>query len=310
MAISETSNTPSQAAVTGINTTTGDGVWGQCDGGRGVVGVSNSGTGVWAHTTSGRGVVGVNNEEGTGVWGETKKGRGVVGIVKTDGDGTWGECDSGRGVVGVSKTGSGVWGETTNGRGVVGVSKTGSGVWGETTNGRAVVGVSATDVGVFGKGGRLAGQFEGNVDISGNLTIQGVSIQAWLQRIIVLEREVVALRQQLASHSQPSGGSSGGSAAIAFISASVQLVPGQTARLLVISGYGFQPAEKVGFRITTRVTGQNVSTDDSQQTTANSLGQIEQKVSVLGDPRNPPTFEVQATGLSSGKKSNVASAGW
>lgn len=47
MAISETSNLPSQAAVAGINTTTGDRVWGQCDAGRGMVGVSNGGTGVY-----------------------------------------------------------------------------------------------------------------------------------------------------------------------------------------------------------------------------------------------------------------------
>jgi hypothetical protein len=182
MAINETSNTPGQAAVAGINTTTGDGVWGQCDAGRGVVGVSKSGSGVWGETISGRAVVGANDEEGTGVWGETKKGRGVVGIVKTDGDGTWGQCDAGRGVVGVSKSGSGVWGETTSGR--------------------AVVGVSTTDVGVFGKGGRLAGQFEGNVDITGNLTIQGVSIQIWFQRIIALEQRDNSQQQQIISLSQ------------------------------------------------------------------------------------------------------------
>lgn len=167
MAINETSNTPGQAAVAGINTTTGDGIWGQCDAGRGVVGVSKSGSGVWGATISSRAVVGANDEEGTGVWGETKKGRGVVGIVQTDGDGTWGQCDTGRGVVGVSKSGSGVWGETTSGR--------------------AVVGVSATDIGVFGKGGRLAGFFEGNVDVTGSLTVQGTNIGGLAGRIQAVE---------------------------------------------------------------------------------------------------------------------------
>jgi hypothetical protein len=118
-----------------------------------MVGVSKTGTGVWGDTTSGRGVVGVNRGpgEGTGVWGETTKGRGVVGVVTADGDGTWGTCDSGRGVVGVSKTGAGVWGETISGRGVVGVS--------------------ATDVGIFGKGGRLAGSFEGDVEVTGDIRL-------------------------------------------------------------------------------------------------------------------------------------------
>lgn len=172
MAISESSDIRSQPGVAGYNSTTGDGVWGQCDAGRGVVGVTNGGAGVWGHAISGRGVVGVNNEDGSGVWGETKKGRGVVGIVKTDGDGTWGECDSGRGVVGVSKTGSGVWGQTTSGRAVVGVNdEEGTGVWGETKQGRGVVGISHQDIGVFGKGGRLAAQFEGDVEVTGDIRL-------------------------------------------------------------------------------------------------------------------------------------------
>ena len=128
----------------------GDGTWGECDSGRGVVGVSKTGTGVWGATESGRAVVGANNQKGIGVWGETSEGRGVVGVAK-NGDGTWGECDSGRGVVGVSKTGAGVWGETTGGRGVVGVSE--------------------SDIGVFGKGGRLAGFFEGDVEVTGDIRL-------------------------------------------------------------------------------------------------------------------------------------------
>lgn len=44
-------------------------------------------------------------------------------------------------------------------------------------------------IGIYGKGVRLAGLFEGNVDITGNLTIQGTSIQSWLQRINKLEQQ-------------------------------------------------------------------------------------------------------------------------
>lgn len=93
--------------------------------------------------------------------GRNKKGRGVVGIVKTDGDGVWGECDTGRGVVGVSKTGSGVWGETTTGRAVVGVSMDGIGL----------SGISEHDIGVHGKGGKLAGFFEGDVEVTGDIRL-------------------------------------------------------------------------------------------------------------------------------------------
>lgn len=40
--------------------------------------------------------------------------------------------------------------------------------------------MSATGIGVHGKGGHLGGYFEGAVEITGNLTIQGVSLQLWL----------------------------------------------------------------------------------------------------------------------------------
>jgi hypothetical protein len=45
--------------------------------------------------------------------------------------------------------------------------------------------------GVYAKslGGGPAAFLDGNVDITGNLTIQGVSIQTWLQRIIALEQQ-------------------------------------------------------------------------------------------------------------------------
>ncbi len=130
MSISETSNEVGSPAVVGTNTTTGDGIWGECSAGRGVVGVSNSGTGIWGHTVKGRAIVGVNNEDGTGVWGETITGRAIVGV---------------------NKDGAGVWGETNTGTGVVGIS-----------NG----------IGVHGKGGQLAGLFEGDVEVTGDLRLR------------------------------------------------------------------------------------------------------------------------------------------
>lgn len=241
MAINETSNTPAQAAVVGLNTTTGDGIWGQCDAGRGVVGVSSRGTGLWGHTVAGRGVVGVNNEEGTGVWGETKKGRGIVGIVKTDGDGAWGECDTGRGVVGVSKTGSGVWGNTTNGRSVVGVNnEDGTGVWGETKKGRGVVGISQQDIGVFGKGGQLAGFFEGKVEVTDDLKVHGVSINALVQHIQILEQEIADLKRR--NNLTPPPSSSGPQISV------TREGSGQNA-IFVVSGSGFLPNKVVTIRV-------------------------------------------------------------
>jgi len=233
MAISEISNTPSQAAVAGVNNTTGDGVWGQCDAGRGVVGVSKTGSGMWGHTVNGRGVVGVNNEEGSGVWGETKKGRGVVGIVQTDGDGTWGECDAGRGVVGVSKTGSGVWGHTANGRGVVGINdEEGTGVWGETKKGRGVVGVSEQGIGLFGKGGGAAGIFEGRVEVTGSLVVQGVDVIALIQQLQqrIAELEGLVVSPQVIT-AQPLAPAQGGAASF------------------VITGAGFQPSATINIYV-------------------------------------------------------------
>ena len=62
--------------------------------------------------------------------------------------------------------------------------------------------------GIFGKGSP-AGLFEGDVAITGNLTLQGVSIQTWLQRIVQLEQQgasagqlvqrVSSLEQQVAA---------------------------------------------------------------------------------------------------------------
>ena len=64
----------------------------------------------------------------------------------------------------------GVMGESTSGRGVVGVSTNGTGVWGQTDGaGIGVAGSSKNGIGVHGKGGRLAGFFDGDVEITGDL---------------------------------------------------------------------------------------------------------------------------------------------
>jgi hypothetical protein len=73
------------------------------------------------------------------------------------------------------------------------------GVFGSSSTNVGVYAHSDSFVGLFASGGRLAGLFQGNVNITGNLTIQGVSIQAWLQRIVQLEQEIAALQEQVAA---------------------------------------------------------------------------------------------------------------
>ena len=108
-------------------------------------------------------------------------------------------------------TSAAVIGENTNktkdaGPGVHGTSAA-AGVFGESTTWHGVAGISQSTTGgagVFGQGS-LAGRFQGDVDITGNLTIQGVSIQNWLQRIVQLEHQagnVGQLVQQINSLEQ------------------------------------------------------------------------------------------------------------
>ena len=146
-----------QPGVYGTNEAGGDAVFGQA-------------------TASGRGVVGVSQDH-TAVEGNTVDGIGVFGSAAppTAAPGTPAPNSKGRGVVGVGQSGTGV----------EGFSETGSGVWA----------VSGKGVGIHAKGGQLAGYFDGPVEITGNLTIQGVSIQTWLQRIIALESRVAALKK-------------------------------------------------------------------------------------------------------------------
>ena len=176
----------SEQAIPGVfgeNTAQGDGVFGQGgDNGRGVVGVSTQGVAVVGTTTSGIAIYGEASENGRGVVGVSKVATAVEGNT-TSGIAIYGEAsENGRGVVGVSKVSTGVAGTTTsgiaiygeaseNGRGVVGVSKVASAVEGNSTSGAGVWGTSQTGVGIFGKGGGLAGQFEGNVLVSGKLTV-------------------------------------------------------------------------------------------------------------------------------------------
>lgn len=143
----------------------GDAVGVQGKGARwhGVEGLSNS-------TIGGAGVYGANSAGGAGVVGETS-GRfnpAVYGKHSgTEGQGVLGEAENGAGAAGKSKNWVGVYGESASTNG-------GSGVWGEHKGaGTGTIGFSAEGVGVHGRGARLAGFFEGNVEVTGDLVLTG-----------------------------------------------------------------------------------------------------------------------------------------
>ena len=187
-----------------INNVTGDenAIEGSAVNGRGVVGKSEADYGVRAHSKKSAGLRG-SSDEGRGVEGWATSSEGVVGI-STNGNGVWGQTEgagagvlgtspNGRGVVGVSEAAYGVSGDSkksagirgtsidgrgtegwsTNSEGVVGISTNGNGVWGQTEGaGVGVLGTSKSGTGVYGKGGRLAGFFEGDVEVTGDIRLQ------------------------------------------------------------------------------------------------------------------------------------------
>ncbi|OBX26707.1 hypothetical protein A9996_03390 [Gelidibacter algens] len=122
---------------------------------------------------SGNGIHGIS-ETAPGVLGESKSGRGVVALSDTD-YGLRAASRTSAGIRGSSTEGRGVEGWATKAEGVVGISTSGNGVWGQTEGaGVGVLGTSTSGIGVFGKGGKLAGFFEGDVEVTGLLTARDV----------------------------------------------------------------------------------------------------------------------------------------
>jgi hypothetical protein len=163
---------------------TDSGVFGQNDGaGVGAAGFSKDGFGIRGDSTNGFAAVHGHGGK-NGVWGFT--------ISATD-SGVFGQNDgSGVGVAGSSKAGDGTRGDThasakngvvgTNdsvdpvpagqpgGNGVFGFSKNpnASGVFGANDVGFGIAGFSQNNIGVLGRG-KIAGRFEGNVEVTGNI---------------------------------------------------------------------------------------------------------------------------------------------
>jgi len=167
------SNNQGLPAVAGVNTAGGTGAVGL--GHTGVFGESKDFVGVsgLSHDPNNAGVMGVNDNGGWGVTGRSSTNTGVSG-----------ESVSGVGVHGIGHTG--VFGESKdfvgvsglshdpNNAGVMGVNDNGGwGVTGRSSTNTGVSGESVSGVGVHGKGGRLAGLFEGAVQIAGDLQLHG-----------------------------------------------------------------------------------------------------------------------------------------
>ncbi len=181
----------------------GYGVYGKSEVGRGVVAESDTNYGLRAtsktlsaarcSSAEGSGVEGEAESAGDGVRGTSKSGNGIHGISETA-PGVLGESKSGRGVVALSdtdyglrassRTSAGIRGSSTEGRGVegwatkaegvVGISTSGNGIWGQTEGaGVGVLGTSTGGIGVFGKGGKLAGFFEGDIEVTGEVKLTG-----------------------------------------------------------------------------------------------------------------------------------------
>ena len=173
-------NAQNHAAVAGFNNATANGpawgVFGRSQGGEGVHGESQGGVGVVGRSNTGFAAVHGNGGK-NGVWGYT---------TSVQDSGVFGQNDgSGNGVAGLSKDGVGVRGETTgNGIAAVHGHGTKNGVWGYTTSpndsgvwghndgsGNGVTGTSKSGIGVLGIGGHLAGRFEGDVEVTGDLRL-------------------------------------------------------------------------------------------------------------------------------------------
>ncbi|HET9893795.1 MAG TPA: hypothetical protein VFQ44_02565 [Streptosporangiaceae bacterium] len=136
-------------------------------GGRGVAGFSDTWQGVYGHSGSQAGVVG-ESDGFDGVWGvsHSPPNAGVSGHHDQNGYGVWGGSNGGRGVAGFSDTWQGVYGHSGSQAGVVGESDGFDGVWGVSHNPQAA-GVSGHNP------GGLAGFFDGNVTVTGDISLPG-----------------------------------------------------------------------------------------------------------------------------------------
>ncbi len=147
------------------------------NGASGVAGINHSKTAPQAGVPGGNGVFGYTvNPFAAGVFGTAAGGGAGVDRFSSDGDGTRGDTKSNakNGVVGTNSSDGPAPGDVPGGNGVYGFSENpnASGVFGFCDSGNGVLGYSPHGIGVRG-GGLTAGQFDGDVVITGKLVVEG-----------------------------------------------------------------------------------------------------------------------------------------
>ena len=201
--------------VRGENNTGGNGVSGFSSNSAGVLGKSQTGEGVRGEGNGGEPGVSGFSSNGPGVlgksqtvWGVRGEGHGgnagVEGV--SDNVGVTGSCrsETGMGVWGVSSKGEGVRGTSFGGVGVYAYTDTGHAIWATATtatgyamgirgrvvalseqdftiqalnnNNYALKAESENGVGIFGRGGKWAGEFLGNVKVTGQINPAGADV--------------------------------------------------------------------------------------------------------------------------------------
>ncbi len=171
LAVSNSSG--SGQAIQGIGSGNTTGVVGQSTGSNGVVGISNSAAGVSGNSASNAGLYG-NSTSSYGVLG-TSSGAPALSGSSVSSVGVFGNSSSSYGVLGTSSAVAGVAGDATNAYGVYGHSGGSYGVYGASGSNAGVAGNSGTGPGVFGSStSGPAGQFEGNVNVNGTLSVTGM----------------------------------------------------------------------------------------------------------------------------------------
>jgi hypothetical protein len=191
MALEEKSDVNVTPAIRGVNTANGDGVVGS--GARGVVGTSETFQGVFGFSRDNAGVVG-ESEHFDGVFGVAREAahaavsghnnaRGLGGffdghVVVTGHQGDFPSVSGNNDAGGDGVTGTAIG----NGRGVVGISVSNAGVVGDSQHFDGVFGLAHDKdrAGVSGHNqvpGGLAGFFEGNVIVTGDISGGGGSLQ-------------------------------------------------------------------------------------------------------------------------------------
>ena len=143
------------------------------DGGTGVEGDSDSGAGVFGTVSTGVGVFG-RAPQGIGVQGQSATQQGILGQSESS-SGVEGTSISAIGVRGFSGTGIGLYG-TAGKPAIVFPQNSNTGVHGHASTGIGVRGVTASGVGLHARALSPAGKaavFEGAVEITGSLTVNG-----------------------------------------------------------------------------------------------------------------------------------------